>query len=257
MGHHNKSGLSGELIYPQIPYAGIEELVIDLDNGPSLNSHRTQFIKRMGQFVQATKLKVHLVYYPPYHSKYNPIERCWAALENYWNGTILTVIDDALGWAANMTWNGVSPLVNLVNGDYPKKIKVSADELEPYKQQWQRSNSLPNGMSPLHRPKPYLILLAVPLFGCLKTRGFCLESTHLQDPERLSRMLALLSIALCWAFRVGEWTNQHKPIVIKKHGRPARSIFRVGFDRLRKILINLTETPNSDFIDVLNFLSCT
>ena len=61
-----------------------------------------------------------------------PIERGWAALENYWNGTILTIIDDALRWAANMTWNGVSPLVNLVNGDYPKKIKVSADELEPY-----------------------------------------------------------------------------------------------------------------------------
>jgi hypothetical protein len=46
----------------------------------------------------------------------------------------------------------------------------------------------------------------------------------------------------------------HYPIVIKKHGRPARSIFRVGFDRLRKVLLNLTETTNSDFIDVLNFL---
>jgi len=27
-----------------------------------------------------------LVYYPPYHSKYNPIERCWSALEKKWNG---------------------------------------------------------------------------------------------------------------------------------------------------------------------------
>jgi hypothetical protein len=52
----------------------------------------------------------------------------------------------------------------------------------------------------------------------LKTRGFCLESTDLRDPERLSRMLALLSIALCWAFRIGEWTNQHKPIVLKNMG---------------------------------------
>ncbi|MCA6562571.1 MAG: hypothetical protein IM554_18065 [Pseudanabaena sp. M079S1SP2A07QC] len=24
-----------------------------------------------------------MVYYPPYHSKYNSVERCWAALENY------------------------------------------------------------------------------------------------------------------------------------------------------------------------------
>jgi hypothetical protein len=42
------------------------------------------------------------------------------------------------------------------------------------------------------------------LFGCLKTRGFCLESTHLQDAERLRRMVALLTIALCWAFKTGE-----------------------------------------------------
>ncbi|NCR97904.1 MAG: hypothetical protein EWV58_05860 [Microcystis aeruginosa Ma_MB_F_20061100_S19] len=37
------------------------------------------------------------------HSKYNPIERCWAVLENYWNGAILDSIDAALNWASNMT----------------------------------------------------------------------------------------------------------------------------------------------------------
>jgi transposase len=30
------------------------------------------------------------VYYPPYHSKYNLIERCWGILENHWNGTFGT-----------------------------------------------------------------------------------------------------------------------------------------------------------------------
>jgi hypothetical protein len=30
------------------------------------------------------------------------------------------------------------------------------------------------------------------LFGMFKTCGFCLESTHLNDPERLSKLLALL-----------------------------------------------------------------
>lgn len=95
------------------------------------------------------------------------------------------------------------------------------------------------------------------LFGCLKTRGFCLESTHLHDPERLSRLVALLSIALCWAFRVGEWVSQQQPILIKKHGRKARSIFRVGFDHLRQVLINLNIDANTDFTDVLRFLSCT
>ncbi|WP_293083222.1 MULTISPECIES: transposase [unclassified Moorena] len=124
-------------------YPGIEALAIDLDGGSAVRSNRTQFIKRMVQFVQTTGLRVHLIYYPPYHSKYNPIERCWATLENYWNGSLLNSIEDALQWAANMTWNGFPPLVHLVEGTYPKKITVPEDELKPYKQQWQRSESLP------------------------------------------------------------------------------------------------------------------
>jgi hypothetical protein len=94
------------------------------------------------------------------------------------------------------------------------------------------------------------------LFGCLKTRGFCLESTHLQDPERLSRMIALLTIALCWAFRTGEWLATQTPIAVKKHGRKAISIFRYGFDYLRRTLLNL-EHFFDEFFHVLKFLSCT
>jgi hypothetical protein len=94
------------------------------------------------------------------------------------------------------------------------------------------------------------------LFGCLKTRGFCLESTHLQDPERLSRMIALLTIALCWAFCTGQWLAQQRAISIKKHGRKAKSIFRYGFDHIRNIVLNLEQKMN-DFLDVLQFLSCT
>jgi len=65
-------------------FSHINELVINLDNGSSIESHRTPFIKRMVEFGQQTGLVIKLVYYPPYHSKYNPIERCWAALENFW-----------------------------------------------------------------------------------------------------------------------------------------------------------------------------
>ena len=94
------------------------------------------------------------------------------------------------------------------------------------------------------------------LFGCFKTRGFCLESTHLQDPERLSRMIALLTIALCWAFRTGEWLAQQQPILIKSHGRKAKSIFRHGLDHLRKIFLNPDQLLD-EFFEVLQFLSCT
>lgn len=127
----------------QADYPDIDELAIDLDGGSAVRSNRTQFIKRLVQFVQATGLTVRLIYYPPYHSKYNPIERCWAALENYWNGTLLTTIDDALRWASNMTWNGLSPSVHLVEGIYAKNISVPRHELNTYQQQWQRSELLP------------------------------------------------------------------------------------------------------------------
>lgn len=94
------------------------------------------------------------------------------------------------------------------------------------------------------------------LFGIFKTRGFCLESTHLTDPERLSKLLALLSLALCWAILVGEWLHQLKPISIKKHGRKAKSIFRYGLDHLRNIVLNFEQKVN-EFMQVLQFLSYT
>jgi hypothetical protein len=79
------------------------------------------------------------------------------------------------------------------------------------------------------------------LFGIFKTRRFCLESTHLTDSERLSKLLALLSLAFCWVFLSGEWLHQLKPLTVKKHGRRVKSIFRYGFDYLRSIVLNLEQ----------------
>lgn len=50
------------------------------------------------------------------------------------------------------------------------------------------------------------------LFGCFKTRGFCLESTYLQDSKRLSKLFALLTLALCWAFSSRFWIAQLHPL---------------------------------------------
>ncbi len=71
-------------------FCHLRELVINLDNGPSNSSFRTQFIKRMVEFADRHDLEIVLVYYPPYRSKYNPIKRCWGILEEHWNGTLLT-----------------------------------------------------------------------------------------------------------------------------------------------------------------------
>ena len=54
----------------------IRTLVINLDNGPENHSRRTQFLLRMVRFAHASRLTIRLAYYPPYHSKYNAVERC-------------------------------------------------------------------------------------------------------------------------------------------------------------------------------------
>ena len=96
------------------------------------------------------------------------------------------------------------------------------------------------------------------MFGCMKSRGFCLESTHVKEKERLEKLVALLSIAYCWAFVVGEWISKIEPLKVKKHGRLAKSIFRRGLDYLRRILCNQDSAhERSMFIKLCQLLSCT
>lgn len=96
------------------------------------------------------------------------------------------------------------------------------------------------------------------LFSCLKSRGFRLEETHVVQPERLKKLIALLAFAFCWAHLIGEWLTRQQPLKIKKHGRKAVSLFRHGFDHLRRILCNLTSvTQQVAFRQVTKLLSCT
>jgi hypothetical protein len=124
-------------------FSHLDEWVIDLDGGSATRSDRTQFIKRMVELAQAIQVRIRLIYYPPYHSKYNPIERCWAVLENYWNGAILDSVAAAVNWASNMTWKGITPMVKLVETAYEKGIKLSPEQLKPYQPFWQPSQILP------------------------------------------------------------------------------------------------------------------
>lgn len=96
------------------------------------------------------------------------------------------------------------------------------------------------------------------LFSCLKSRGFRLEETHVTDPERLKKLIALLALCFCWAHLVGQWLVAHKPLKIKKHGRLAKSIFRHGLDHLRRIICNLASLAQQvAFRRVIQLLSCT
>jgi hypothetical protein len=124
-------------------YPNVRRLLIDLDNGPEISSSRTQFMKRLVEFSDRHQLTLELAYYPPYHSKYNAIERCWEILENHWNGTLLASIDTALRWAGTMTWRGVRPLVHLLAGIYETGVRLTKSAFRPIATRLARSSTLP------------------------------------------------------------------------------------------------------------------
>jgi hypothetical protein len=95
-------------------FAHLTTLVVHRDHGPANHSRRTQCMPRLVAFVQPYQLTVRLAYYPPYPSKYNPIEGGWGILEHHGNGTLLDSIDTVLQCTRTMTWNGTHPVVALV-----------------------------------------------------------------------------------------------------------------------------------------------
>jgi hypothetical protein len=121
----------------------IKRLVFYLDNGPKNSGRRTQFLKRMVEFADWSGLEIHLVYYPPYHSKYNPVERCWSALEKKWNGVLLNGWKVVLRCALRMRWKGRHPMVKRLAGEYPDGVRVPAKEMKQIEARLERSATLP------------------------------------------------------------------------------------------------------------------
>ena len=76
-------------------------------------------------------------------------------------------------------------------------------------------------------------------FSYLKSKGFDLEVTHLNGPDRVQLLLAVLALALPWCLHVGLERHQRKSITTKKHGRKAISLTRLGFDTLQEALLNM------------------
>jgi hypothetical protein len=73
-------------------------------------------------------------------------------------------------------------------------------------------------------------------------------------PEKV--LLMITALAFYWAYITGIYRNQEiKPIKIKKHGRPEKSVFAYGLEYLAFALVNSIQT----IIQKLSttFLSCT
>ena len=88
-------------------------------------------------------LTIRLVSYPPYHSKYNPIERCWSSLERKWNGILLNCWEVIRACALRMTWKGMHPVVERLLDRYEKGVSVPKAEMAMYEARLERSATLP------------------------------------------------------------------------------------------------------------------
>lgn len=122
---------------------GVRRLHIELDNGPGINRSRTQFMKRLTEFADRHRVEIELAYLPPYHSKYNPIERCRGILERHWSGTLLHSIATVLLWATTMTWRKIHPLVRETATTYERGVRLTAKQFAPLAERLLRSKTLP------------------------------------------------------------------------------------------------------------------
>ena len=135
-------------------FAHITTLLINLDNGPESHSRRTQFMQRLLEFVQRYRITIRLAYYPPYHSKYNAIERCWGILEQHWNGALLDTVDAVIQYARTMTWKGNHPVVALVATTYQTGVKLTKKAMKVVETQLERLPSLDKWFVDIRCPTP-------------------------------------------------------------------------------------------------------
>jgi len=98
---------------------------INMDNGPESSGRRTPFLHRLVAFCTAIGKPIPGLSYPPYHSKYHPIERCWGILAVHWNGTKWVDVETMVEWAKRRTWKGIHPIVALSRKGYYKGATLS------------------------------------------------------------------------------------------------------------------------------------
>ena len=120
----------------------VTTLLLNQDNGPENHSRRTQFMHRLARWVDEEKLTIQLAYYPPYHSKYNPIERVWGVLEQHWNGSLLDSLQAVLGFARTMKWKQRKPVVHLVKKVYKTGMKLTQKAMNLLEERLDRLDGL-------------------------------------------------------------------------------------------------------------------
>lgn len=106
-----------------------KKLIIFLDNGPENSGRRTLWLKELVRISKQYNIVIKLVYYPPYHSKYNLIERFWARLQIFWNRIIMDTEEKLIEVLNKVTWKSVKCSGSVSFKHYDKGIKVSDIEM--------------------------------------------------------------------------------------------------------------------------------
>jgi len=133
-------------------HPGVGRVYVESDNGPEVGSSRTQFLNHMVAFAGRHRVTVELVYLPPCHGKYNPIERCWGVLERHWHGALLSSVADVLRWAGTMTWRGLRPIIRETTAVYERGVRLTKAAFRPIAERLTHSATLPK-WSVTIRPK--------------------------------------------------------------------------------------------------------
>jgi len=120
-------------------YAGSgKKLLLNLDNGPENSSRRTQFIKRLEEFSIDYDVEITLAYYPPYHSKYNPIERVWGAIERHWGGALLDTEETMKRYIETTTYSQKYLSAEIIDAEYETGVKVNKKDMKFYEKALER-----------------------------------------------------------------------------------------------------------------------
>ncbi len=93
-------------------------------------------------------------------------------------------------------------------------------------------------------------------FQSFKTRGFNLEDTHLQNPDKLKKLLVFVRLGVFLCVNLGIFLHKKaKEIKVKKRSYKANSFFRQGLNVIRKTLKEKEKTQEQYIINALDCLT--
>lgn len=133
-----------DYIKHKLEMQNIKRLVIFLDNGPENSGRRKLWLKCLVDLVKKYNIIIKLVYYPPYHSKYNMVERLWARVQISWSGIVINTLAKLIDTLNKVTWCGVNCIAKLITKKYEKNLTVSMSEIDDMNKHIIREEGLEN-----------------------------------------------------------------------------------------------------------------